>query len=180
MPTTPSTGDDIVVTAKRSRKDPIQSRALTLAVLSIQFESIGDIGGGTATPQNSMRPRLTCDGIPGFAAYQQAAISAIAENPVNSYTPAWLRGIFIHVAFSRLVAEIPGSSVNVSYKDGQVAGWLDFDSVRPDAVDGLLNSPNFVVELKTSNARLVNPQLSRYYTNLPPKTRICEIYEQGM
>jgi len=57
---------------------------------------------------------------------------------------------------------------------------MDFGSVRPDAVDGPLDKPNFIVELKTGDARLVNPQLYNYQTNLPPDTSICEIYERGM
>jgi RHS repeat-associated protein len=123
--------------------------------------------------------RLTCDGVPGFAAFQDAAMSAIADNPRNNIIPTWLRGIFIHVDFTRLVTDIPGALVNVSYKDGRVAGWLDFGSSRPDAVFGLVNKPNFIVELKTSNARLIDPQLSNYFKNLPPNTLICEIFEMG-
>ena len=141
-------------------------------------------GRGMPAPRNNQRKRHTCDGVPGFAAYQVAAASAIAQNPVNSFIPAWLRGIFIHTAFSREVKTFPlfgiSSHVYVSYRDGAVAGWLDLGSVRPAAVSGSLNSPDFVVELKTGNARLGEPQLSNYFNNLPPKTRICEIFEQGM
>ena len=69
--------------------------------------------------------------------------------------------------------------MNVSYKDRTVAGWLDFGSVRPDAVYGDVNSQNFIIELKTGFARLQNPQLSNYQQNLPGNTRICEIYESA-
>lgn len=120
---------------------------------------------------------LTCDGIPGFSAYQEAAMTAMARYPANDWTPAWLRGIWIHRDFSLLVAEIPGGSVNVSYKNGELAGWFDWGTSRPDAVSGMLANPDFIVELKTSNARLGGAQLVNYRTNLPPKTRICEIYE---
>ena len=123
--------------------------------------------------------RKTCDGVPGFAQFETAAQIAISANPVNSYTPAWLRGIFIHSAFSATVRNFSSTSVNVSYKDGGVAGWLDLGSVRPDAVYGDVNSPNFIIELKTGNARLENPQLSNYYNNLPTNTKICEIFENG-
>ncbi|QDK35986.1 RHS repeat domain-containing protein [Sphingomonas sp. IC081] len=131
-------------------------------------------------PQSGKRSgRKTCDGVPGFAQFETAAQIAISANPVNSYTPAWLRGIFIHSAFSATVRNFSSTSVNVSYKDGGVAGWLDLGSVRPDAVYGDVNSPNFIIELKTGNARLENPQLSNYYNNLPTNTKICEIFENG-
>jgi hypothetical protein len=139
---------------------------------------------GRDLPKSMQKKHQTCDGVPGFAAFQSAAASAIAKNPMNGYTPAWLRGIFIHMDFTRNIQNFPlfgtTSHVNVSYRDGVVAGWLDLGSVRPDAVSGYINRPNFVVELKTGNARLEEPQLSNYLNNLPPKTPICEIFEQGL
>jgi RHS repeat-associated protein len=140
-------------------------------------------GGGGNSPQSPQAPKSTCNGLPGFEQFEVAAQIAIAQNPVNSYTPAWLRGIFIHSAFSAIVSTFraPGYSahVNVSYKDGQLAGWLDFGTSRPDAVWGHPSAPSFVVELKTGNARLTNPQLANYQRNLPSGTTICEIYERG-
>ena len=157
-PTDRVTGDIIITGSRNFGKDPVRSRG------------------------RAPYGRGTCNGIPGFAAYQEAAASAFIQHPANSYLPgfAWLRGIQIHSTFSQLALAIPGTSINVSYKNGQVAGWLDFGSVRPDAVNGLPSIPNFVIELKSSNARLVEPQLSNYLNNLPPNTIICEIYEMEM
>gem|GEM_PF-5732432 len=63
------------------------------------------------------------------------------------------------------------------YKDRNVTGWFTLGSVRPDAVYGNVNSPTYVIELKTGGARLTNPQLSNYHVNLPSNTRICEAAE---
>src|SRR5690606_25059234 len=120
----------------------------------------------------------TCDGELGFEQFQVAAQIAIASFPQDKYPIPWLRGIFIHSAFTAAVRnfEMPygsgvlSTSVNVSYKDGEVAGWLDFGTSRPDAVWGHPSAPAFVVELKTGNARLTNPQLANYQRNLPSGT----------
>jgi RHS repeat-associated protein len=126
----------------------------------------------------AQRLKKNCDGVPGFAQFQIAAQDAILANPQDPYVPAWLRGIFIHSTFSSTVRNFDYTHVNVSYQDGTVAGWLDLGSIRPDAVYGNINKPDFVIELKTSNARLTDPQLSNYQKNLPPHTLICEIHEK--
>jgi RHS repeat-associated protein len=143
--------------------------------------SSGDLAGKREEEPQSAKS--TCTGEPGFEQFEVAAQVAIAANPENSYTPAWLRGIFIHSAFTAIVRnfESPGYSahVNVSYRDGQLSGWLDLGSSRPDAVWGHPSAPAFVVELKTGNARLGGAQLANYQRNLPRGTVICEIYERG-
>ena len=121
-----------------------------------------------------------CDGLPGFAQFQTAAQVAVSMHPREDYIFPWLRGIAIHNSFSNIVAGFSRTNVNVSYKDGLLSGWLDLGSSRPDAVYGKLRRPEFIVELKTGNARLRGDQLARYGRNLPRGTTICEIYEQGM
>lgn len=145
---------------------------------------VGGDRGGYATVGQSYRGHRGCGDLPHFAAFDKAAKAAINAFPVNSYIPAWLRGIFIHSAFSTLVKgfSVIGvtAHVNISYLNGGQGNWLDKGSSRPDAVAGSINNPDYIIELKTGNARLEAAQLAAYNKNLPPKTPVCEIYEGGM
>ncbi|WP_429600127.1 RHS repeat-associated core domain-containing protein [Sphingomonas zeicaulis] len=132
-------------------------------------------GGGVAEPSIPGE----CSSLPGFAEMDELARSLMSKFDKRNNPIPWLRGIFIHVQFSLGVALLgPNHHINVSYKGGAQAGWFDLGSVRPDAVYGNPERPLYVVELKTGNARLKDPQLSNYLKNLPKPPRICEIYEK--
>lgn len=123
----------------------------------------------------------TCNGIPGFNAAEDAARAAIADTPQSLLLSPQLRGIVIHAKFSIAAWALPGGNrPGVAYKDRFQANWNDVGVSRPDAVFGDLRQPDFIVELKTGNARIGAAQLQKYYRNLPKGTPICHIYEKGL
>jgi RHS repeat-associated protein len=165
--------DTIVVTGTPTQFSPIAVGPAALP--PIVMGAMPGYSGPTSTQPYASVGR--CDGIPGFAQFQTAAQVAISMHPREEYLFPFLRGTAIHSTFSGFVSGFDRTHLNIAYKDGLLAGWFDLGSSRPDAVYGSLRRPEFIVELKTGNARLRGRQLSRYGRNLPRGTTICEIYE---
>jgi hypothetical protein len=159
--------------------NPNTNMWLDQPIILASFSSFSPGGGGApqVAPSNGKPPDGHCGDLPGFGQFLNAAKVATSAWPSDSNPIPWLRGIMIHTLFTGLVRSLPNTSVNIPYMNGEVAKWQDFGSVRPGAVYGDVNSPDFIVELKTGGARLENPQLSNYYRNLPKNTRVCEIAE---
>jgi hypothetical protein len=129
-------------------------------------------------PNNGRSIDGGCNSLPGYGQILNEARFLSNAIPPNKLPIPWLRGIVIHAAFTLNVRNIPNVSVNQAYKDGQISKWHAEGSVRPDAIYGDINSPLYIIELKTGNARLVDPQLANYIKHLPEPTRICEIFER--
>lgn len=90
--------------------------------------------------------------------------------------PAWLRGIFVHAQFARLVsAEFGADHAEASYSLGDPVRYGYPGSVRADAIVGPVNAPTIAVDLKTAGAFLTTGQIREYYRNLPEGVLVVEI-----
>jgi len=143
------------------------------------------VGGNPISRTDSMGlcdDTSVCAGLPGMSGFKGAAENAISANSYNSTSrifpfSVW-RGTSIHWAFAAEVNTM-GNLYNaeVSYKDGIYVKHGTRGSVRADGVYGSVDSPLYVVELKTGAANLSKTEIKSYYEHLPKGTILCGILE---
>lgn len=92
----------------------------------------------------------------------------------------WLRGIYIHAEFERLVAELGGAyRAEVSFKGGVPVRRGLPGSVRADATYGFdPTHPEIVVDLKTANAFISQADAERYFANFPKGIKLYALHEE--
>jgi RHS repeat-associated protein len=86
-----------------------------------------------------------------------------------------VHGTKVHTEFGNQASKIKGVSTEVSYKDGKQVSYGTKGSVRADVVEGSVNKPKAVYDLKTGNAKLTNKNVQKYNQHLPANTPVKEI-----
>jgi len=86
-----------------------------------------------------------------------------------------VHGTKVHTEFGKLASEVEGVSTEVSYKDGQVVPYGTKGSVRADAVEGNLETPTNIYDLKTGGAKLTPANVNKYNQHVPSAPTITEI-----
>jgi hypothetical protein len=104
-----------------------------------------------------------------------AALGLLASNAVPKTIRQPLRGTLVHSTFSVLIWAMhdndPRYNSEVSYFNQNLVWWGFKGSVRADAVFGDIGRPDFIVELKTGNAKVTKKEAAAYHENLPRGTR---------
>jgi RHS repeat-associated protein len=89
-----------------------------------------------------------------------------------------VHGTKVHSEFGKLASEIEGITTEVSYKDGQVVPYGTKGSVRADAVEGDINAPTNIYDLKTGGAKLTDKNVSKYNEHVPGSPPVQEVRGQ--
>jgi hypothetical protein len=114
----------------------------------------GGSGGAAATSET------TSEILQGAA---NRAAATVGEGSGAAY------GTAVHSEFTSEIEALgnPNLSSEVSYLKGEVVAYGTKGSIRADAVEGPLNSPNTVYDLKTGNASLTPARTQQIQSNLP-------------
>jgi RHS repeat-associated protein len=86
-----------------------------------------------------------------------------------------LHGTKVHSEFNKLASDIEGVSTEVSYKDGQVVPYGTKGPVRADAIEGNVEAPTAIYDLKTGNAQLTPANVAKYDQNVPGTPPVNQI-----
>jgi hypothetical protein len=98
--------------------------------------------------------------------------------PEAGQTPQQM-GTAIHSQFASLIAQegVTGVSTEISYKGGRVVRYGTAGSVRADVVEGDVNNPTAIYDLKTGNTGLTPAEVANYRANLPVGSRSIPVVE---
>jgi len=104
----------------------------------------------------------------------QQAADEVDSNCTGTCRLPWVRGTIIHKRFAnKVIADNPSYNAEISYKDGLIVRYGTKGSVRADAVFGVIQSPKFVVELKTGTFNYMSIREARLYLeHLPEGTPV--------
>ena len=98
-------------------------------------------------------------------------LTAAAQRAAQSVGPGRgpVYGTKVHSAFEREVNALGKNDVHteVSYLNGQIVPYGTKGSVRLDVVNGPVNSPNAVYDLKTGSATLTPARIQQIQSHLP-------------
>ena len=151
---------------------------------------IGNIGGGLAggaaatrivsalTPASVVASEVTTLATEAEAAASTAQkLQAVADDAVATVGEGSgaVHGTKVHTEFGNNASKIEGVTKEVSYKDGIEVKYGTKGSVRADAVEGPVDKPTAVYDLKTGNAKLTKANIAKYEKHLPKGTPVNQI-----
>lgn len=86
-----------------------------------------------------------------------------------------VHGTKVHTEFGTIANKVDNVTKEVSYKNGEVVPYGTKGSVRADAVEGNINKPTAVYDLKTGKAKVTQKNIDKYNKHVPGKPPVKEI-----
>lgn len=86
-----------------------------------------------------------------------------------------VHGTKVHTEFGTIANKIDNVTKEVSYKNGEVVPYGTKGSVRADAIEGNINRPNAIYDLKTGEAKVTQKNIDKYNQHVPGKPPVKEI-----
>ena len=137
---------------------------MAMGMLANSVVPVPEFGGGT-TVTETIAPLET------ESISTTTVLTGLANDAVQNvgHGNGAVYGTAVHSEFSDLVEATGNSnlSTEVSYKGGQVVPYGTSGSVRADVVEGPVNAPTQIYDLKTGKATLTSTRVNQIQNNIP-------------